>query len=87
MATTTPVRTSLPPASATTKPSTTELRFGLQSANLDCLGLPCPVVGAATSTANGVHAVTITGLTVDVDYQYTVFAEDQVGSVVTATVM
>lgn len=68
----------------TTKPSTTEVRFGLAAAGLDCLGLPCPVVGAATTIANGVHTVTITGLTVDVDYRYTVFAEDQVGSVATA---
>lgn len=71
----------------TTKASSTEVRFALaaQALALDCLGLSCPVRGAPTTIANGVHSVTITGLSVDVDYRYAVFAEDAVGSIATST--
>lgn len=67
----------------TTKPSTTEVRFGRAGGQLDCDGGPCPVVGAPTTAANAVHTVTIAGLTVNVDYAFVAFAEDQVGSVAT----
>jgi hypothetical protein len=70
---------------ATTKPSTSEVRFGVALDGLDCGGLACPVIGAPTTSANGVHSVALTGLTVDVDYHYTVFAEDQVGAIANAT--
>jgi hypothetical protein len=69
----------------TTKPSTTEVRFGRAGGALDCDGLPCPVVGAPTTAANAVHTVTLTGLTVGVTYAFVAFAEDQNGSVATGT--
>ena len=68
----------------TTKPATTEVRFGV-GGNLDCLGGPCPVVSAPTTTANALHSVVIDGLTVNTDYTFVVSAEDDVGFVATAT--
>lgn len=68
----------------TTKPSTTEVRFGVAGGELDCLGGPCPVLGAPTTTANAVHTVGLSGLTVNVDYDFAVTAEDEVGFVATA---
>lgn len=68
----------------TTKPSTTEVRFGVAGGELDCLGGPCPVLGAPTTTANAVHTVGLSGLTVNVGYDFAVTAEDEVGSVATA---
>lgn len=75
----------------TTKASTTELRFGLVGAPLDCLGQPCPVRGAPALLASPgvspprfVHAVDFGGLSVDVAYRFQVRAEDWVGHVVLA---
>jgi hypothetical protein len=70
---------------STTKPSTTEIRYGVQGQALDCLGAPCPVLGAATTTANALHSVNVDGLTVDVDYAFVVTAEDDVGAVARAS--
>jgi hypothetical protein len=67
----------------TTKPSTTEVRWGLSGGPLDCLGAPCPAIGTPTTTANALHGVAITGLTVNVDYDFVVSAEDEVGFVAT----
>lgn len=69
----------------TTKPSTTEIRYGVAGGALDCLGAPCPVLGAPTTAANALHTVTVGGLTVDVDYDFVVSAEDEVGSVARGT--
>ncbi len=72
----------------TTKPSTTFVRFGVDGGALDCLGLPCPVVGAAARTPdNGtfVHSVLLEGLTVNTTYRAIVSAEDDFGLVATGT--
>ncbi len=72
----------------TTKPSTTEVRFGAGEA-LDCAGGPCPVSGAAARTALSgsnpprfQHTVDIVGLQLGVTYRFVVSAEDDVGQVV-----
>ncbi len=72
----------------TTKASTTAVRFGTSAADLDCLGAPCPALGApALVPAEGgaspkfVHSVEITGLTVNQTYFFKVLAEDDVGTV------
>lgn len=70
---------------SSTKPSTTEIRFGLLGGSLDCLGAPCPVLGAVTTTVGQPHEVTVVGLTVDTDYAFVVTAEDEVGFVGTAS--
>jgi hypothetical protein len=68
----------------TSKASTTELRYGLSGGPLDCLGVACPVLGDPTTTANALHTVNITGLTVDLAYDFVASAEDDVGTVATA---
>ena len=75
----------------TTKPSSTEIRFGVAGGDLDCLGLPCPLRGASSSIPSPnvspprfVHSVDIPGLEVDISYDFQVRAEDWVGSVAVA---
>lgn len=75
----------------TSKPSTTEVRFGLQGGALDCLGGPCPVrSGSSRSPTVGssppryLHTASVDGLTVNVAYDFRVGAEDDVGSVAEA---
>ena len=72
----------------TTKPSTTEVRFG-EGDVLDCLGATCPVSGAAARTAISgssparfQHTVDVAGLQLGVTYRVVVSAEDDVGQVV-----
>ncbi len=69
----------------TSKPSTTEIRFGLVGGALDCLGGPCPVLGQSTTTAGALHSVAVTGLTVNTDYAFVASAEDAVGNVATGS--
>jgi hypothetical protein len=76
----------------TSKASTTEVRFGTAGGPLDCLGAPCPVVGArATNPIAGsvpprfAHSVQLTGLTLGIAYEIVAFAEDDVGTVATRT--
>lgn len=70
----------------TTKPSTTEVRFGLAGGPLDCLGAhPCPVVGPyGSTTAAGspgfLHSAVLEGLVVGETYAFRVRAEDETGS-------
>lgn len=79
----------------TNKASTTLVRFGENDGGpLDCLGLPCPVVGASARTANPgstpptfLHAVELTGLTVGDSYRAVVSAEDDVGQVTSSQVV
>jgi hypothetical protein len=73
---------------STNKPSTTSLFFGLTGGALDCLGAPCPVTGEdarALIDLSYSHEVAIEGLTLNLSYQYTVLAEDDVGFVATAS--
>ena len=77
----------------TNKPSTTLVRYGIGGGPLDCLGAPCPVVGASarqpspeTSPAAFLHALDIPGLEVDREYRVVVSAEDDVGNVASGEV-
>lgn len=78
---------------STTKASTTEVRYGIEGAALDCLGaVPCPVVAApATSPAPDSlpptypHSALLGELTVGESYAFTVRAEDETGSVATGS--
>jgi hypothetical protein len=70
---------------STSKPSTSEVRFGLAGGALDCLGGACPVVGAPTVDAGAAHTVELTGLSVGVDYDFVASAEDEVGLVANGT--
>jgi hypothetical protein len=78
---------------ATNKPSTTLVRFGLVGGALDCLGAPCPLLGAPARQATAgssplafEHAVDVTGLTVNERYRVVVSAEDDVGGVATGAI-
>ncbi len=78
---------------ATNKPSTTLVRFGLVGGELDCLGAPCPLLGAparqATAGSSPLafdHAIDVTGLTVNERYRVVVSAEDDVGGVATGAI-
>ncbi len=78
---------------ATSKASTTAVRFGVVGGTLDCLGGPCPIVGApvrqpvaGSAPLSFEHAVVISGLTVDERYVAVVSAEDDVGGTVSASV-
>jgi len=70
----------------TSKPSTTQVRFGLQGRELDCLGTtPCPVFGADANdplpgaSPRFAHDVVLTGLSIDQTYSYRAVAEDFTG--------
>ena len=78
---------------ATSKASTTAVRFGVVGGLLDCLGGPCPIVGASvrqpvagSAPLAFEHAVVISGLTVDERYVAVVSAEDDVGGTVSGSV-
>lgn len=70
----------------TGKASSTEVYFGVAGGALDCLGASCPAAGVAAGGGSGSfnHTAQLTGLTVDVAYDYLVVAEDEVGSVAQA---
>ena len=77
----------------TNKPSTTLVRFGLVGGDLDCLGAPCPLLGASVRQATAgsspltfEHAVDVTGLTVNQRYRVVVSSEDDVGGVATGAI-
>jgi hypothetical protein len=79
-------------AFSTNKASTTLVRYGLDGGDLDCLGAPCPVLGAPVRTpVSGsaplafAHAVAIDGLTVGLTWRAVVSAEDDVGNVASAS--
>lgn len=67
----------------TSKASVTEVWFGQAGRALDCLGGPCPVAGVSSGGAAGnfPHSAQLSGLTVDVSYDFLVVAEDEVGSI------
>lgn len=68
------------------KASATEVYYGLAGGALDCLGGTCPAVGVAAGGSGGAfnHTAQLTGLTVDVGYDYLVVAEDEVGFIARA---
>lgn len=67
---------------ATSKPSTSEVWFGVAGGELDCLGGPCPVPGVASGGSGGNFPASaqLDGLTVNVTYDFLVVAEDEIGS-------
>jgi hypothetical protein len=78
---------------ATSKASTTAVRFGVVGGPLDCLGGTCPIRGAdvrqpvaGSAPLAFEHAVVVTGLVVDERYVAVVSAEDDVGGTVSASV-
>jgi hypothetical protein len=71
----------------TDEPSSTELRFGLSGGTLDCLGQPCPVLGAfANNAVDGrfAHSVEVSGLDVNSLYAFEVRSVDFEGFTVSA---
>jgi hypothetical protein len=80
-------------AFSTNKASTTLVRYGLDGGELDCLGAPCPILGAPVRTPVPgsaplafAHAVAVNGLTVGLTYRAVVSAEDDVGNVASAAI-
>jgi hypothetical protein len=72
----------------TSKASTTEVRFGREGFDLDCLGTTCPSVGEDSRTAatNGFsHSATFIGVIDGDTYDVLVRAEDDMGNVALGT--
>ena len=72
----------------TNKPSSTTLFFGVTGGASDCLGSACPIVGDEARAAVDLmyaHEVAIDNLALNVTYQFTVLAEDDVGYVASAS--
>jgi hypothetical protein len=68
---------------SSTKPSTTELRYGASFEQLDCGGGTCPMLGPDARTvvdSRYLHEVQAAGLGLGQTFAFTVYAEDDLGT-------